>query len=201
MFNKEESIKNTNCKLIGKINFKRIGTFILTMSLISSLSGNVKAEDIDYHEAVYNYYKKVEEYSEKKEYDENFIMLYHIGRFVINGNEIKPDRVFIVAGYLNNELCMYLYTSSEGKRDFLSGKEIELEDPILIPLRQTTLFQTLLEKKLIIVHDRYMNFDLNRISEINEALNNWNGLAHSLTPETDAIENKVFIERDNYEKR
>ena len=109
--------------------------------------------------------------------------------------------MFIVAGYINNELKMCLYTAKEGKKDFLSGKDINYEKPQLIPLRDTTLFKTLLDNKLLIVEDRYMYFDMERLEEIYEAINNWDGLAHSLVPETDAMENKVFIERERYEKR
>lgn len=200
MFNKEESKKNKKCKVENKISFKRIGTFILTATLINSLS-SVKAENIDYHEALYNYGKRVEEYMETREYDMDFFKLYHTGRFIINNNEIKKDRVFIVAGYVNNELELSLYTASTGKVDLLTGKEINYENPKLIPLIQTSFFEKLLNKKLIIVEDRYMHFDMERKNEIIDELYNWDGLAHSLTPETDAFENKVLLERNSYEEK
>ena len=202
MFNKEESNKNKECKITDKINFKRIGTVILTMTLIGSLN-NVKAENLGYHEAMNEYYDRVEEYMKEKEYDIDFFKLYHTGRFIIDGNEIKKDRVFIVAGYNNNELKLSLYTSKVGKKDFLTGEDIDYEVTSLIPLIQTTLFKTLLDEKLLIVDDRNMTFDMTRLDEIREAINNWDGLAHSLVPETDAYNNKVFIERDNksYEKK
>lgn len=202
MFNKEESNKNRECKIISKINTKRIGTIILTMTLMSSLN-NVKAEDIDYdyHEKMYSYYERVENYMETRDYDLNFAKLYYTGRFIINDKEIEKDRVFIVAGIENNELKMSLYTAKIGKIDFLSGKEINYEKPRLIPLRDTTLFKTLLDNKLLIVEDRNMYFDMERVEEIYEAINNWDGMAHSLVPETDAYEDKVFIERESYEKR
>ena len=202
MFNKEESKRNSACKIADKINFKRIGTIILTMTLLSSLN-NVKAENQGYHDAMNEYYDRVEQYMNEKEYNMDFFKLYHTGRFIINDMEIKKDRVFIVAGYVNNELKMSLYTGKIGKIDFLTGEDIDYEDPVLIPLIQTTLFETLLNEKLIMVNDRNMTFDMTRLDEIREAINNWDGLAHSLVPETDAYTNKVFIERDNksYEKK
>ena len=203
MFNKEESKRKTSCKITNKINFKRIGTIFLTMTLMSSLN-TVKAEDNDYHKAMNDYYERVEEYMNNKEYDMDFFKIYHIGRFIINGEEIDKDRVFIVAGYVGNELKLNLYTSKIGKKDFLTGKDIDYEALTIVPFIQTTLFKNLLDKELIIVKDdRYMSFDMERVNEIIEEVNNWDGLAHSLVPETDAYNSKVFIERDNkvYEKR
>ena len=130
---------------------------------------------------------------ETREYDMDF--------FKLNNNEIKKDRVFIVAGYVNNELELSLYTASTGKVDLLTGKEINYENPKLIPLIQTSFFENLLNKKLIIVEDRYMYFDMERKNEIIDELYNWDGLAHSLTPETDAFENKVLLERNSYEEK
>ena len=172
MFNKEKSNKNTSCRIISKLNYKKIGTFMLTMTLINSLSGNVKADNAqEYHD----YSQRVLKYSEEKEYDEKYSKLYYVGRFIINGNEIKSDRVFIVAGQLDNKLTMYLYCAKMGKIDFLSGNKVELDNPILIPLRETTLFKTLIDDNLILIDDKKMYFDMSRIDEIYHAINNWDG--------------------------
>lgn len=204
MFNKEESRKNVKCKIIHKTTVKRIGTAILTMTLIGSLK-NAQAVDLDYHTKMYDYYERVEEYLNEREYDGDFFKIYYTGRFIIDGIEIKNDRIFIVAGYIDNQLHFSLYTSVIGKKDILTGTDIDYEKPVLIPFVDTTLFKTLLDNNLIIVKDgRYMSFDMERTDEIIEELYNWDGMAHSLVPETDAMENKEYIEREKskeYEKK
>ncbi len=199
MFNKEESINNTNCKIIDKINMKKVGAALLTVTLLGSMN-NVKAEDNPYHYKVNEYYQRVEDYMDEKEYDLEFFKLYHVGRFIIDGKEIDIDRVFIVAGYVNNELNMSLYTAKIGKKNFITGEDINYEKPVLIPLIQTTLFKTMLDENLLIVNDRYISFDMTKIEEIKDAIDKWDGMAHSLVPETDALDNKVFIEKDEAKK-
>ena len=46
MFNKEESNKNKRIQL-GKLNIKKIGNLLLTMTLVTMLNNSVKAEVTD----------------------------------------------------------------------------------------------------------------------------------------------------------
>ena len=208
MFNKEESKKSRVCKMSQDISLKKVGAFLVTMTLLLG-NYNVAQADNSYHEkyeeAEVTFEEKIEYNRNNKEYDETLCELYQDGSYLIDDKIYGIGHVYIAYGYDGDELFFYLVCPKIGNVDLFTREKYNLDKVNIISLSDTTLFIELLEKKLLTYNRDYvMQFDMNRIDEINEMVANWDGKIHNLVPELDAYdteEREIVKVKNNGTKR
>ena len=202
MFNKEESNNKSLLVFNSKIPLKKIGAFVVTVSLLVEGLNISKAEELSYEggeENLYNYEQQVLYNYENKSYDKKLIDLYNNGNYRINNKIYSIGNVYLAYGYTSEKkVVFYLVCPKLGNYNFLNNESYNLSDINLIRLCDTTLFIELLKEKLLTYDEKNnLSFDESRVSMINEMVNNWDGKLHNLVPELDIDDMDMVI----YEKR
>ena len=199
MFDKNESKKYVKCKINGDIKVKRIGNNCYTNSFVVFENNNEKQRRIqkdhfDYEKKKIDYLERVID-NKTKEYDKNIINLYNNGIIVIDGNEYPLKKFFIKYDLGSNDVILHLTCINSNFTDILTNSNGDYQYNGVVRFRDTECFISLINSDAV-------SIDENRIVIINKEkslniINEWNGMLHSLVPETDAIEKKqIFVRND-----
>ena len=194
MFNKEESNKKKKVGL-GKINVKRIGNILLTMTLVTMLSTSVQAETTDCDHGEVEYRQRVYEYSQKKEYDENMVKIYNEYQLCIDGNIYPMDKYYITFVRENDNHNFHLMCVQSEYNDILTNSTDRYEYDSIARFRDTTAFINLLNSDGVIIDDKNGIITIIDKEKALEIVQNWDGMIHDKVSQTDAVENKDLIRR------
>ena len=193
MFNKEKSKEFVSCKINKNLSLKKIGTFMVSISLLLSVNALGESDIVDdctILKELAKYDKIVENNRKSKEYSNKLMDIMYFGKYEIDGKKYNLDSVFIAYTYVDGKLVWYLLCPSLGNVDLIT-KEKHNTKVSYINLSFTTLFIELLENNLLIVdNNNILHFDMTRKEEIVKLVNNWDGKAHTLTPEMDVFDNE-----------
>lgn len=198
MFNKEESKKYAKCELLKKISTRKVGTFLVTISMLLNTSSvyaeldNELEDHINSENEKSRYEQIIEDNRNNKEYDEDFCNLYYDGKYFIDGKYYTTGNVYLAYTYINDELFLYLVCPRKGNVNILTGEKYNFPAG-LIRLVDTTLFIELLKKDLLIRKDDIMQFDMARVDEIEKEIRSWDGKRHCLVPELDIMQDDLEI--------
>lgn len=193
MFNKEESNKIKRVEL-GKTNFKKIGNFLMTMTLLLSLSASVKEKTVIHYRGEIEYRQRVYEYSQEQKYDENITKIYREYQLNIDG-VVSPLEKFYILYTRNVDGNFHLINTMSEYTDILTKSMDKNDYSNVVRFRDTTAFINLIGSDSVIIDDNNKTITIVDKEKAIEIIQNWDGMIHDKVAETDAVENKDLLRR------
>ncbi len=191
MFNKDNNKKVKKYQILNQVYYKQNNHTLLTPNFVIMLNKYYESkymdEHIDYDVNIKSYINKKWENNIKKEYNNNFINLYHHGSIFINKTKFSLKDFYIV--FKDDKNAFHLICTNSQYHN------IKCEYNKAVKLIDTTAFIKIIENNeikdnTIIIHD---------INELERIVMNWDGFIHNMTSETDAIKNKMMIGNEKNE--
>ncbi len=196
MFNKEESMKDRKVKLNSKSVSKRIKHLLLTTSFLVMLGSTVDtraADIISCGSERIKYFERRDEYYMTHKYDQKIVDLYDSGTIIIDGNVYSLDNFYIKFNTKKEDFDLHLICIGSGYTDILTKSTEKYEHNGVAKFIDTTAFIELIESECVLINDNCITV-LDKESFLN-MIKNWDGKLHDKTSDTEAISNKVKMER------
>ncbi len=188
---KKEKVGNIT---VSESKLKKIGSFVLTASLIVSLSIPAKGDTICNPGKV-EYYQRLYEYSQEKTYDEKLIEIYNNGIINIDGEEYPLRKFYITINTKVDGYDLHLMNIKSDYSDILTNSLDSYDYDRIVKFRDTTAFIELINSDCVLT-----DYERNIITIIDkekalEIVKNWDGMIHNKVAETDAVFNKQIVKR------
>ena len=200
MFNKEESSKKKKVEINSKISLIRIGSFFVSLTLMMSITNNsVKADDLLSHfqheQVKMEYLSRLNDYILERQYDQDIVNLYRNGKIMIN-NKILPLNSFYIC--YNTDSVNYdfhLMSTKDDCKDIILGSREKYYFNDLVRFMDTTAFINYIKDNRTSIDKKNNIIVVNNNDLLLSYIQNWNGMIHNQVADTDAILEKVIINR------
>lgn len=199
MFKKEESSKVAKVAINKKLNLKKIGAYLITLTLLNMYAIPAKADDslknhFDFENSKMSYYDRLEKLSKEGSYNQNITNLYHYGQLLIDQQLYPIDKFYVAYKQVNEGYEFHLMCIGSGYKDILNKSLEDYDFDGVIKLRDTTVFIELIEHPDMVI-DYANNIIVVKNDILQDMITNWDGMIHDRVSDTDAIEHKDILNR------
>ena len=191
MFNKEASKNVKKVELINNNFYKQYNSISITPFFVTMINSYYEdksmQEHLDFDERTKNYVDKVFTLKIKKQYNKLVTDLYHKGKIKIGNLEYNLKDFYIVFQKGSKDFHLMCIDNNLENNSMKYNKAIKFID--------TTAFIKLISASSVNENTIILNND----NDLINVVRNWDGLLHSETSETEAINNKIVIGNDQNE--
>lgn len=200
MFDKNKSSSVKKVLLNNKNSYKRIGTFLISFTLLTSMANSAKANDflekhLEYESNKHDYYVEKNKLEEQKSYGQEIVNLYKYGQVLIDNELYLLDKFYIAYKVTDNGYEFHLKCAGANYSDILNKELEEYDYDGIIKFKNSSAFINLIEHQDIVID--YANNIIvvtdNKI--LTNIIDNWDGMLHDRVSDTDAISDKNILKR------